>query len=256
MAIYLARRGYQVHVFEKRSDMRLGELEGGRSINLALSNRGLKALEKVNLLPQVSELCLPMKGRMMHSLEGELTFQPYGTEDQHINSISRGQLNILLMNAAESENVQIHFREKCVGADLKKGITYLKGPQGKHQVKSNQIIGADGAFSGLRKVLRKTDRFDYSQYYLPHGYKELAIPATISGDFALDPKALHIWPREQFMLIALPNSDKSFTCTLFLPFEGPESFANIKDQEEVVGFFERSFSDVASFDARSTDGLF
>lgn len=244
MAIFLARRGHKVIMFEKRPDIRQENIDGGRSINLALSHRGLKALESVDLLHRVQDLCLPMKGRMMHDPEGGLTFQPYGKEGQYINSVSRGQLNLILLEAAESAGVEIYFNEECIDADLDQGIVALNGPQGLHRVKSSFIIGADGAFSGLREVMRITDRFNFSQHYLPYGYKELTIPPTSTGEFPLDPQALHIWPREQYMLIALPNLDRSFTCTLFLPFEGPVSFGKLVDQQRVLDFFKRSFGDV------------
>lgn len=243
MATYLARRQYQVQVFEKRPDQRLMDNDSGRSINLALSHRGLKALKQVGLLDEVSKICLPMKGRMMHDRQGKLTFQPYGKEGQHINSVSRSKLNTILINAAEANGVRFHFQEECMGAEPDAGIMHLAGPLGNHQVRSGFIIGADGAYSGLRDVLRITDRFNFSQYYLPHGYKELTIPPT-TGDYALDPKALHIWPREQYMLIALPNLDKSFTCTLFLPFKGTDSFESLNTEQQVFNFFEHSFGDV------------
>ena len=243
MSTFLARKGYEVKLFEKRPDLRIKQIDGGRSINLALSHRGLRALEKVGLSLQVEDLCLPMKGRIMHDPEGNITYQPYGKEGQHINSISRTQLNILLMNVAESAGAELHFNRECIQADLAQGICFLQGPNAQYQVESSFILGADGAFSGLREVMRKTDRFNFSQYYLAHGYKELTIPATSSGDFALDPQGLHIWPREQYMLIALPNLDRSFTCTLFLPFEGAVSFDNLRKTQDVLDFFESSFSD-------------
>jgi kynurenine 3-monooxygenase len=243
ISIYLANRGFKIRLFEKRPDMRNQHIDGGRSINLALSNRGLAALEKVGLLSQVKEICLPMHGRIMHGLDCSITYQPYGKEGQHINSISRSKLNTLLMNAAESAGVELYFEETCIDANLPEGICHLNGPGGRHQVNSDFILGADGAFSGLREAMRITDRFNFSQYYLPHGYKELTMPATASGDFALDPKGLHIWPREQYMLIALPNLDRSFTCTLFLPFEGKVSFSSINESTELLAFFESAFPD-------------
>ncbi|GJM29673.1 MAG: kynurenine 3-monooxygenase [Cyclobacteriaceae bacterium] len=246
MATYLARRQYQVQMFEKRPDIRSSENDSGRSINLALSHRGLKALNQVGLLSEISKICLPMRGRMMHDVKGALTFQPYGKEGQFINSVSRNHLNTILMNAAETSGVRMHFQEECLAAEPDHSITHLAGPQGTHQVRSDYILGADGAYSGLREALRKTDRFDFSQYYLPHGYKELTITPS-AGKFALDPEALHIWPREQYMLIALPNLDKSFTCTLFLPFEGACSFENLVTEKQVSDLFEQSFGDVVEF---------
>jgi len=255
MATYLARRQFQVQIFEKRPDMRTLDIDNGRSINLALSHRGLKALKQVGVLSEVSKICLPMKGRMMHDTEGNLTFQPYGKEGQFINSVSRTQLNAILLNAAETNGVRIHFQEECLGAEPDMGTTYLAGKLGRHEVHSSYIIGADGAYSGLREALRKTDRFNFSQYYLPHGYKELTIPAK-SGDFALNPEALHIWPREQFMLIALPNLDRSFTCTLFLPFQGKVSFESLATRERVSDFFQKTFKDVVDLMPDLLDDFF
>ena len=255
-SVYLAKRGYQVQIFEKRPDLRSQEIEGGRSINLALSHRGLTALEKVGLLEKVKKICLPMKGRLMHDPDGKLTFQPYGKEGQFINSISRSQLNALLMDHAEREGAKIHFNQECVGAELDAGITYLHGPQGDHNVQSEAILGADGAFSGLREEIRKSDRFNFSQFYLPYGYKELTIPATANSGFALEPHHLHIWPREQFMLIALPNLDRSFTCTLFLPFEGAASFENLGNPDQVKTFFYRHFPDAVPLMPDFVDDFF
>jgi kynurenine 3-monooxygenase len=243
MATFLARKSYEVKVFEKRPDLRLEQIDGGRSINLALSHRGLKALEKVDLLAQVQELCLPMKGRIMHDQRGNITDQPYGNEGQYINSISRSGLNKLLIEAAQSSGVELNFNQECIDADLARGICFLQGPNGLHQLEASFIVGADGAFSGLREVMHKTDRFNFSQYYLPYGYKELTIPATASGDFAFDPQGLHIWPREQYMLIALPNLDRSFTCTLFLPFDGAVSFDELRQPQDVLDLFESTFGD-------------
>ncbi len=243
ISIFLAKRGFKVKLYEKRVDMRNQRIDGGRSINLALSHRGLTALQKVGLWSQVKEICLPMKGRIMHDQDCNITYQPYGQEGQHINSISRSKLNMLLMNAAETSGVELHFEEQCVDANLDLGTCFFEGVTGRIKVESDFILGADGAFSGVREAMRITDRFNFSQYYLPHGYKELTIPATPSGDFALDPEGLHIWPREQYMLIALPNLDRSFTCTLFLPFEGKISFEHLTEPNEVQSFFKSSFPD-------------
>ena len=242
-AVYLSKNGYQVQVFEKRPDPRKLIIDGGRSINLALSHRGLAALEQVGILDQITDICLPMKGRMIHDINGELNLQPYGQEGQYINSISRSHLNLLLMEAAESHGAALKFDYECLEVELENGTVRLEGPTGKLEVSSQFVIGADGAFSAVREVMRKTDQFNFSQYYLPHGYKELTIPPTGEGEFALDPAALHIWPREQFMLIALPNLDKSFTCTLFLPFHGKDSFENLTSKSLVSEFFEKWFPD-------------
>ena len=242
-AVYISQNGYQVQVFEKRPDPRKYMIDGGRSINLALSHRGLAALEKVGIIDQITEICLPMKGRMIHGINGELNLQPYGKEGQFINSISRSQLNLLLMEAAESHGALLKFDHECLDVEMEECIVRLEGPDGNLEVSSQFVLGADGAFSAVREVMRKTDQFNFSQYYLPHGYKELNIPPSSDGEFALDPSALHIWPREQFMLIALPNLDRSFTCTLFLPFHGKESFENLSSKASVSDFFEKWFAD-------------
>jgi kynurenine 3-monooxygenase len=244
-AVFLANRGYHVDVYERRPDMRELGGEGGRSINLALSNRGWKALEKAGVAQGVREEALPMRGRMMHSTTGELTFQAYGQEGQAIYSVSRAGLNRRLMDMAEeSDRVTLHFDTPCQGMDTRTGRVFFEDAQGRHfEKEADYVFGADGAFSALRGSLQKTPRFNYSQHYLEHGYKELHIPATPSGEFAMQADCLHIWPRGQFMLIALPNPDSSFTCTLFLPFEGEESFENLDTDEKVLAFFNTYFQD-------------
>ena len=243
MSIYLKKRGYEVSIFEKRGDLRKNETDVGRSINLALSRRGIKALEQVGVFQKITDVLIPMKGRMMHGVDGELTFQAYGKEGQHINSVSRGILNEHLLNEAESCGVKIYFNHACEKVDIA-STTLHYSHDGKHESSQfDLILGADGAFSQLRKAMLKTNRFNYEQFYIEHGYKELTIPATKEGDYALDPHALHIWPRGKYMLIALPNTDKSFTCTLFLPFEGAPSFDSIDHPERVEEFFQSTFAD-------------
>ena len=243
LSIYLAKKGYQVTIYEKRPDMRKSTVDGGRSINLALSHRGLKPLETVGLGDVIRENCIPMPGRMIHDNKGELNFQPYGKEGQYINSISRGGLNALLMSKAEEEGVIIQFNHWCKKVDLQDTSADFDLNGEQKTVHADMIIGADGAFSALRAAFQITDRFDYSQHYITAGYKELCIPPTAEGGFALDPNALHIWPRGQYMLIALPNLDKSFTCTLFFPFEGKPSFDTLKSEQDVTQFFEQTFPD-------------
>jgi kynurenine 3-monooxygenase len=244
LSIFLAKKGYQVSIFERRNDMRAAGAVGGRSINLALSHRGLKALDAVGIKEKIQKSCIPMPGRMIHDMEGQLSFQPYGKEGQFINSVSRGGLNELLMTEAEGHGVTIHFEHKCTEVDFGSATaTFENGTS----VASDFIFGADGAFSALRAAMQKTDRFNFSQEYISAGYKELSMPATRDGDFAMDPKALHIWPRGEYMLIALPNLDKSFTCTLFFPFEGKVSFEALKTEEDVLTFFETNFKDALPF---------
>jgi kynurenine 3-monooxygenase len=242
LSMYLVKEHMKVEVFEKRRDPRKAQRQEGRSINLALSHRGLHALEKVGLREKAQSLAIPMKGRMMHSTTGELTFQPYGKEGQFINSISRSELNHMLITEAESQGVIFNFNKPCSGINIDEEYLELDGiPYDLKQ--KGLVIGSDGAFSMLRQVMQKRDRFSFSQDYLDHAYKELTIN-PVQGDFALDPHALHIWPRGGFMLIALPNQDKSFTCTLFLSWEGKESFDNLNSKEAVMIFFEKYFRDV------------
>ncbi|MFN4081229.1 MAG: FAD-dependent oxidoreductase [Saprospiraceae bacterium] len=245
-AVFLARRGYQVKVFERRPDMRAKGYAGGRSINLAMSERGWQAIRKAGIQDKIEPVAIPMPGRMMHAVSGELTYQPYGKTGQAIYSVSRGGLNLeLLRIAGEMPNVEFFFEHRCVEADLERPIIRFEGPDGAHtEIEAPLIFATDGAFSSLRYTLQKTDRFNYTQKYLEHGYKELSIPPDASGRHRLDPHALHIWPRGNFMLIALPNADGSFTCTLFLPFEGDASFEKLHSDADILAFFERYFPDV------------
>ena len=244
--VFLARRGYKVDVYERRPDMRAAGFVGGRSINLAMSERGWAAIDKAGIRDNIEKVALPMPGRMMHSVEGELTFQPYGKEGEAIYSVSRGGLNLELINIAASfPNVDFHFEHRCVDVDLQNPVMTFEDIQSGavKTVDAPLIFGADGAFSAVRYALQRTDRFDYTQRYIDHGYKELTIPPTPDGRHRMDPKALHIWPRGNFMLIALPNADGTFTCTLFLPFEGAVSFEHLTNDEAVRAFFQRYFPD-------------
>ena len=247
LSLYLAKRGHKVSVYERRSDMRNEELSAGRSINLALSDRGLLALEKVGLSEEIKKICIPMHGRQIHNVDGSITFQPYGKEGQYINSVSRGELNKRLMSIAEEHSVEIYFNEKCTTLDWKNDKIEFENTAGKQlpTSKADIIFGADGAFSAARLQHQlQHDKFDYQQYYIDCGYKELSIPPNEEGEFALEPNALHIWPRKDYMLIALPNLDKTFTCTLFFPFEGELSFDKINTEEKVKQFFATNFADV------------
>lgn len=245
-AIYLAKRGYNISMFERRPDMRAGKAEAGRSINLALSNRGIRALEQVGLADELKKVAIPMNGRMMHDMKGTLTFQPYGKQGQFINSISRRALNVVLMNEAERSGVNIHFEQRCINIDLEKTELTLSQSSGISSRKFDLVIGADGAFSAVRWAMQVTDRFNFSQHYIEHGYKELHIPAGEEGLFQLEKNALHIWPRESYMMIALPNPDGSFTCTLFFPFDGEPSFSSLKNKSDIATFFKRIFPDAVA----------
>lgn len=246
-ACYLGKSGYNVEVYEMRDDMRSGNIPGGRSINLALSHRGIEALKRVGLAERVLKDAVPMPGRMIHSIRGKLSFQPYGkNKSQAINSVSRGGLNATLLEAAdEYENVRLIFNEKCTDVDIDSGKVELMNTQTNESstATGDIIVSADGAFSVVRRCMQKLDRYDYSQSYLKHGFKELIIPPDSDGSFRLEKNALHIWPRRSFMMIALPNADCSFTCTLFWPFEGPNSFASIKNENDLMQFFNEQFPD-------------
>jgi kynurenine 3-monooxygenase len=246
LAISLAQRGFPVQIFERRPDMRWTRASAGRSINLAVSTRGIHALREAGLWDLMSRIIIPMKGRMMHSLAGELTFQPYGKNDlEVINSISRADLNVALMNAAEAQGVTIHFGERCTGIDWNTGgVRFRNEATGRETtVDSEVVIGTDGSASAIRLDMQKLGRLNFSQEHLDYGYKELTIAAGPGRKHLLEPNALHIWPRGAYMLIALPNIDGTFACILFLPHEGPESFATLDTSEKAGDFFAERFAD-------------
>ena len=249
LAISLVRRGFHVEIYERRPDIRRVRVSAGRSINLALSTRGIYALRETGLWESMRSIIVPMRGRMMHSLEGELTFQPYGRDETEvINSISRAELNVTLMNAAETQGVKIHFNERCTGFDWEAGAVRLRNEETgvETAVDSKTVIGADGAASAIRLEMQNLGQFRLSQEQLDYGYKELTISAGAGGKHLLEPHALHIWPRGAYMLIALPNIDGSFACILFLPFEGETSFASLDTEGKVSKFFEARFPDAVS----------
>ena len=245
-AVYLAKRGYEVNIYERRPDMRNVEIPAGRSINLALSTRGIDALKRVGLDRVVLDQAIPMAGRMMHDEKGNLAYQPYGKDGQVINSVSRAHLNIQLLKLAdEHKNVNQFFNMRCQEVDIENSICkFTNEKTGENiEVKSDYILGSDGAYSPVRLKMMKNDRFDYSQSYTKSGYKELNITPTPDGNFAMDPDSLHIWPRGNFMMIALPNPDKSFTCTLFMPYAGEVGFDQINSDQEILNFMNTYFAD-------------
>lgn len=263
LALRLGQRGYNVTVMEKRPDMRKVDISAGRSINLAFSDRGIKAMNLVGILDKVMPLCIPMNGRMLHDMEGNTIFAPYsGRKEEYINSISRGQLNALLLDEAEKhKNVTIHFNKKCQSVDFEKTTARFKDYEyGNTFVEdADVIIGTDGAGSILRQsyFLEKKFLFSFSQNWLSHGYKELSILPAEGGAYKTFKNALHIWGREAFMLIALPNLDGSFTVTLFLSWdEGTYNFNNLTTKERVLEFFGIYFRDALELMPNLVDDFF
>jgi kynurenine 3-monooxygenase len=247
LACYLGKAGHRVDVYERRPDPRGKERTAGRSINLAISVRGIQALREVELADEVLRAAIPMRGRMMHARDGKLTFQPYGKDDsESINSISRAGLNVTLLDAAAGyPSVRLFFKQRCAGFDPVTGEVELTDEQtnAAKRVATQVLIGADGAYSALRLQMQMLGQFNLSQDYLPYGYKELHVPPGAGGTFQMEKHALHIWPRRQFMMIALPNLDGSFTCTLFWPLEGPGSFAALERDDAVRRYFAEQFPD-------------
>ncbi len=246
LAVLLAKKGMNVDVFERRPDLRKAASIGGRSINLALSDRGFKALKLADFEQEIRDISIPMYGRQMHDKEGQLSVLPYGKDNEAIYSVSRGRLNQKLMNLAdEYENIQYRFDHACKDVELSNNEIIFENPKTKEESKYqyDHIFGSDGAYSAVRSRLQKTKLFNYSQEYLTHGYKELHFPAQPDGTHCFDKNYLHIWPRGEFMLIALPNLDGSFTVTLFFPLKGAVSFESLDTEQKVIDFFERTFPD-------------
>ena len=249
LSIYLIKKGYKVKIYERRGDMRKESVEAGRSINLALSDRGIKALKEVGIAEEVLSIAIPMHGRFINNLDGSTAFQPYGKTGQYINSVSRRELNCKLIDVAEGFGVEIFFNEKCSTINWKTNeVHFENSTTGETYIqKSDLIFGSDGAFSAARlSHMLQHDQFEYHQYYIDCGYKEISIPAGENGSFLIEKNALHIWPRKNYMLIALPNLDGSFTGTLFFPNEGELSFKNLDTKEKVSQFFQQNFPDVVS----------
>jgi kynurenine 3-monooxygenase len=254
LACFLARRGYRVTLYERRGDPRTGPTERGRSINLALSERGLDALRRVGLAEAVLADAIGMRGRMIHPVVGPLDLQPYSADGQRaINSIGRAALNIALLEAATAAGAEVRFRHRLVGLDPATGQMRLAigegdaaGEGGHSETKetASVVLGTDGAGSAVRGHLLAHDLLAERLDFLSHGYKELTIPATPTGEFAMDPHALHIWPRGEAMMIALPNPDRSFTCTLFWPNAGTNSFASLSSPAAIQRHFATHYPDV------------
>ena len=247
LATYLGRAGFDVNLYERRPDPSAGNFVGGRSINLAVSTRGIDALDRVGLADAALAHAIRMPGRMIHDRSGGLHFQPYDKDPAKcIYSIGRSVLNSVTLEAAQKfPNVRVHFDQRCTDVDLDAPAAKLAHTVSgaETSVASDLVIGVDGAFSAVRRSMQRLDRFDYRQDYLRHGYKELSIPPAVGGGFLMERNALHIWPRKSFMMIALPNPDGSFTCTLFLHFEGSPSFATLRNESTVREFFDDQFPD-------------
>jgi kynurenine 3-monooxygenase len=257
LSIYLAKRGLKVEVYEARGDMRKEKMSAGRSINLALSDRGIAALREVGMDEYMLAEAVPMFGRMVHAIDGQTKLLPYsGRQGEYINSVSRGGLNIALMNEAEKyAEVKFHFNHRCIDFDANSGeVLFEKG----NAIKSETVIATDGAGSVIRNEMLHggISRFDFSQKWLEHGYKELHIPPGENGDFLMEKNALHIWARRKFMMIALPNFDGSFTCTLFLAHKGENSFEQLKDEKSVMDFFEAQCADAIPLMPTLTEDFF
>uniref|UniRef100_A0A087XYQ2 Kynurenine 3-monooxygenase n=1 Tax=Poecilia formosa TaxID=48698 RepID=A0A087XYQ2_POEFO len=240
-ACFFAKRGFEVEVFETREDIRKAKVVKGRSINLALSHRGRTALKHVGMEDKIVSKGIPMNARMIHSLSGKQSPIPYGKKGQYILSVDRANLNKELLTAAETyPNTKLNFDHKLQDWSAETGLMTFARPHGsKTQTQADLIVGCDGAFSAVRKQFLRRSRFNYSQTYIPHGYMELTMRPR-NGEFAMKPNYLHIWPRNTFMMIALPNLDKTFTCTLFMPFE---EFEKISTGDEVIEFFQKYFPD-------------
>ncbi|KAM9365422.1 kynurenine 3-monooxygenase [Pholidichthys leucotaenia] len=240
-ASFFAKRGFEVEVFESREDIREAKVVRGRSINLALSHRGRQALKHVGMEEKIVSQGIAMHARMIHSLSGKQSPIPYGKRGQYILSVDRANLNKELLREAETyPNTKLNFEHKLQDWNAETGqMTFVRPDGSKDQIKADLIVGCDGAFSAIRKQFLRRSRFNYSQTYIPHGYMELTMPPN-NGEFAMKPNYLHIWPRNTFMMIALPNMDKTFTCTLFMPFE---EFEKITEGDEVIDFFKKYFPD-------------
>ena len=258
LAAYLGRRGYEIDLYERRPDPRAGNFVGGRSINLAVSTRGIHALQQLGIADEVLQHAIPMRGRMIHDKSGDLHFAPYDRDpNKYINSIGRASLNTVVIEAAQRyPNVRVHFNHQCTHVDLDSATAHLLNPPppgyGAAGTSPSQlvvasgdaVIGVDGAFSAVRGAMQqRLEGFAYHESYLAHGYKELTIAPAPDGGWRMEKEALHIWPRKSFMMIALPNPDGSFTCTLFWEFAGPRSFKSTRTDDDVRRFFNEEFSD-------------
>jgi kynurenine 3-monooxygenase len=244
LAIYLKKLGHIVHVYDRSADIRTVEFSG-RSINLVMSNRGWKAMQDVGLEDEIRKIGIPVDKRAIHLKDGQLNYQYYGKEGEAIFSLSRGVLNRRMIDLAEDAGVEFFFEHRIWDVNLAE-VTLHIGETERGEwtdLKYDKVFGADGAFSRIRHRMQRQSMFDYSQEFMKLGYKELHIPANSDGTHKIDKNSLHIWPRGNFMLMALANLDGSFTCTLFMPFEGENSFEQLNDEASLVDFFANHFPD-------------
>jgi kynurenine 3-monooxygenase len=247
LSIFLSKRGYNVDLYEARPDSRKTNQYAGRSINLALSERGVSALKRLDLFSKIEPFLIPMKGRMIHKMDGTQQLQPYSIHPhEFLYSVSRGLLNQKLLDEADQfKNIHTTFNHRCTGYDAKTKQLHFHNADTQKDitVDTNSVIASDGAFSAVRRSMQMMERFNYAQEFISYGYKELSIPAGEDGKHQIETNALHIWPRKNFMLIALPNLDGSFTCTLFLSWDGEESLNSLKDPPSARAFFQKYFPD-------------
>lgn len=244
LAIILRKRGHEVTIYERRPDMRSASISAGKSINLAMSARGWKALDLAGLRNEIESLAIPMYGRYLHQPDGNTAFQPYSKNNEAIYSVSRGDLNKKLMTLAEKEGAAIHFEHRCASVDVAENKLHFQHDGKEIVEQADLLFGADGAFSSLRESYTKMNRVNAQQMYLEYGYKELAILPGNNGEWLMEKNALHIWPRGKYMMIALPNTDGTFTCTLFMPFENSEvAFDKLNTEDDVTALFDKQFAD-------------
>lgn len=244
LAIILRKRGYEVAVYERRPDMRAASMSAGKSINLAMSARGWKALELAGLKEEMEPIAIPMYGRYLHQADGQTAFQPYSKNNEAIYSVSRGELNKKLMTLAEENGATIHFEHRCTHIDVAANVLTFQHEGAEKTLQADLLFGADGAFSALRDSYAHMNRVNSEQMYLEYGYKELAIVPGANGEWVMEKNALHIWPRGKYMMIALPNTDGTFTCTMFMPFEGDGvCFDKLKTEQDVTALFDKQFAD-------------
>lgn len=249
MALYLMKRGHQVTLYEKRKDIRQLKKNEGRSINLIITSRGLKALEELGIKQEVLAITVPVYGRMIHAKDGKQTYQPYGINESECNySVSRNELNKILLKIAIDQGAQVQFEHELEAIDFSQKSINFQTPEGNASYSYQRLIGADGAGSLVRKNL-KTQQPSFQESIEPLGvnYKELLMPSLASGEYPLDQRSLHIWPRGSFMLMGLPNNDGSFTMTLYMPSTGDNSFAQLNSDEKLFSFFKQEFPDCLSF---------